>query len=216
MTTTQPTSPADAVRGLILAGEFAPGDRLGEAELAGRIGVSRTPVREALRSLAAEGLVEITPNKGARVVRWSDVDLEQVFELRAQVEGLAARLAARRADLETLAELEAVATEHLAECESDATDLDRVYTLNAAFHAAVIAISGGTTLPSVVGSLVHTVVLYRTLNTFDRAALLRSAHHHLELVAAMRTRDGRWAESVMRSHLYSARASLLGPRTEDR
>lgn len=202
-----------AVRELILSGTYAPGSRLGEAELATTLGVSRTPVREALRHLAAEGLVELVPNKGARVIAWTPAELDQVFELRAQVEGFAARQAAQRIGAEALAELERLATEHAqATRVGHSRDLQRVYELNAAFHAGVVEAAGGTSLQGVIGSLVHTVVLHRTLHTFDDAAMERSSRHHLELVDALRARDPDWAESVMRSHLLAARAELLGPR----
>lgn len=209
-------STVDAVRAMILDGRFAPGARLGEADLAEAVGVSRTPVREALRHLAAEGLVEITPNKGARVVEWTQAELEQVFDLRAEVEGLAARLAAQRASRTQLDDLARIAEAHLRATEARRRDLDLLYRLNSEFHGAVVAAVGGSSFPAVLGSLVHTAVLVRTLHTFDAAAMLRSAHHHVELVAAMRARDPLWAESVMRSHLLSARASLLGPRTDHR
>ena len=207
-------STVDAVRGMILDGRFAPGARLGEADLAEAVGVSRTPVREALRHLAAEGLVEITPNKGARVVEWTQAELEQVFDLRAEVEGLAARLAAQRASASQLDGLARIAAAHLRATEARRRDLDLLYRLNSEFHAGVVSAVGGSSFPAVLGSLVHTAVLVRTLHTFDEAAMLRSAHHHVELVAAMRARDPLWAESVMRSHLLSARASLLGPRAD--
>lgn len=208
-------STVDAVRGMILDGRFAPGARLGEADLAEAVGVSRTPVREALRHLAAEGLVEITPNKGARVVEWTQAELEQVFDLRAEVEGLAARLAAQRASSAQLDGLARIAAAHLLATEAgQGRDLDLLYRLNSEFHGAVVSAVGGSSFPAVLGSLVHTAVLVRTLHTFDEAAMLRSAHHHVELVAAMRARDPLWAESVMRSHLLSARASLLGPRAD--
>lgn len=204
----------DGVRQLILSGQYVTGDRLGEVELAATLGVSRTPVREALRLLASEGLVEITPNKGARVVEWSPAELEEIFALRAQVEGLAARRAAERVSAEALDELERLAVQH-----ADATragpdrDLDRVYELNGRFHSGIVqAAGGGASLTSVVGGLVHSVVLHRTLHTFDDAAMERSSRHHLEIVTAMRNRDPEWAECVMRSHLLAARAELLGPR----
>jgi DNA-binding GntR family transcriptional regulator len=204
----------DRVRGLILGGTYATGDRLGEVELAAALGVSRTPIREALRLLASEGLVELTPNKGARVVAWSATELEEIFALRAQVEGLAARRAAERVTPEELDQLERLAMEHSrATAAGPERDLDRVYELNGLFHAGVVrAAGGGASLAGVVGSLVHSVVLYRTLHTFGDAAMERSSRHHLEVVTALRNRDPEWAECVMRSHLLAARAELLGPR----
>ncbi len=212
--TTETESVVDGVRRLILSGQYASGDRLGEVELAATLGVSRTPVREALRLLAAEGLVEITPNKGARVIAWSPAELEEIFVLRAQVEGLAARRAAERITAEALDELEELA---LAHAEATAVrgdrDLDRIYELNGLYHAGVVqAAGGGASLTGVVSSLVHSVVLHRTLHTFDDVAMERSSRHHIEIVTAMRNRDPEWAECVMRSHLLAARAALLGPR----
>jgi DNA-binding GntR family transcriptional regulator len=204
---------ADAVRDLILGGFYAPGARLGEVELAASLGVSRTPVREALRQLAAEGLVDLTPHKGARVVAWTEAELEQVFDLRAEVEGLAARRAAERATAAELDDLEKIAREHArASRAGRGRDLDRLYELNGEFHARVVTAAGGASLRTVLGSLVHTAVLFRTLHTYDDDSMQRSSNHHLELVDAMRARDPQWAECVMRAHLFAARASLLGPR----
>lgn len=207
-------SVADALRALILSGQYAAGARLGEVELAAVLGVSRTPVREALRLLASEGLVELTPHKGARVMSWSAAELEEVFALRAQVEGLAARRAAERVTAGELAELERIALAHAAATAAGpARDLDQVYALNSDFHAGIVrAAGGGTSLTTVVGSLVHSAVLHRTLHTFDDVAMARSSRHHLEIVAALRNRDPDWAECVMRGHLLAARAALLGPR----
>lgn len=213
MDATRPPTTVDSVRGLILRGEYAPGERLGEVELAQLLGVSRTPVREALRRLSAEGLVDITPNKGARVVDHTAEDLEHVFLLRAQVEGLGARLAAGRISDAALDELQASAEQMAAHAmPGPDQDLELVYGLNARFHALVVAATGSNVLPTVVDGLVHTGAVLRTLHGFDDDAMRRSTQHHLEIVAALRAHDGLWAESVMRSHLMSARASLLGPR----
>lgn len=211
---TETESVVDGVRRLVLSGHYASGDRLGEVELAATLGVSRTPVREALRLLTAQGLVEITPNKGARVVAWSLAELEEIFALRAQVEGLAARRATERVTPEELDELERLAVEHAtATGAGPGCDVEQVYELNALFHGRIVqAAGGGTSLTSVVSSLVHSVVLHRTLHTFDDMAMKRSSRHHIEIVAAMRNRDPEWAECVMRGHLLAARAALLGPR----
>jgi DNA-binding GntR family transcriptional regulator len=208
----QAVSVVEAIRQLIVHRVYGPGDKLGEAEIAERLGVSRTPVREALRRLDADGLVELVPHKGARVVAFSDAELEHIFALRAQVEGTAARRAAGVITADELDHLQALAEEIAAlALPGPAQDLDRVYELNAAFHAGLAAATGSTTLQTTIASLFHTVAALRTLSGFDEAAVRRSVNHHLEIVAALRARDGRWAESVMRSHLYSARASILGP-----
>jgi len=207
-------STVDDLRGLILGGHYAPGDRLGEVELAEALGVSRTPVRDALRRLQAEGLVEITVNKGARVVTYPRAELETIFELRARIEGLAVRQAAAVAterDADRLHDLAADLAEHAARHEFDA-----VYRLNADFHQALVELGGSQVLAQSISSLVHSPVLLRTYGAFDAEAMRRSVNHHLEIVAAVRAGDPDWAEAVMRAHLFSARASLLGRRTDPR
>ena len=202
-----------SLRSRILSGELAPGDRLGEVELAEVMGMSRTPVREALRRLSSQGLVDVEQHKGARVTDWSDRELEQVFVLRAQLEGLACAGAARQATDDEIEELAGIAEElgrHALPVETQ--DLAKVTELNSAFHAGLLRIAGSSTLATALSGLVHRTVLSRTQHSFDEAAMRRSVSHHLEIVAALRARDADWAQSVMHSHLYSARASLLGPR----
>ncbi len=206
----------DALRGMILAGDLAPGERLAEVELAEVLAMSRTPVREALRRLSAQGLVEVERHKGARVIAWSDRELDQVFVLRARLEGLAAATAARLATAADVEELDRLAHELAGHALPVGTqDLAKVTELNSAFHAALLRIAGSSTLSAALAGPVHRTVLSRTYHCFDEAAMRRSVAHHLEIVAAVRARDPDWAESVMRSHLLSARASLLGPRGPD-
>ncbi len=203
-----------SLRDLILGGDLAPGERLGEVELADSLGMSRTPVREALRRLSSQGLVEVTSNKGARVTAWSKRELDQVFVLRAHLEGLAAAATARLATDVQIERLDLLAVEMAAAAlPLDRRDLARVTELNAAFHALLLEVAGTTTLASALSSLIHASVLNRTQHSFDEPAMRRSVQHHLEIVAAVRARDPEWAESVMHSHLLSARASLLGPRS---
>jgi len=205
----------DVLRADILSGRHAAGQRLGEVELAGELGTSRTPVREALRRLGAEGLVELTANRGARVVEPTAADLDTVFVLRAHAEGVAARAAALTASTEDVAELERLARAVASAARPGAgapPDLDAVYRYNREFHDLLLRLAGSASLSAVVGGLVYSTILIRTYRAFDADAMHRSVEHHLELVAAVHAGDPDWAESVMRSHLYSARAALLGPR----
>ncbi|GIH80836.1 GntR family transcriptional regulator [Planobispora longispora] len=206
-------SVVDDLRDLILRGRYAPGARLGEVELAETLGVSRTPVREALRRLQAEGLVEVVANRGARVAEHPAGDLETVFELRARIEGLAARQAAAVATAEDADRLHGIAValrEH-----AERHDLDAVYRLNADFHQGLVRLGGSAVLAQSLSALIHSPVLLRTYGSFDAEAMRRSADHHIEIAAAVRAGDPDWAEAVMRAHLFSARASLLGPRRRD-
>lgn len=205
----------DVLRADILRGRHRPGRRLGEVGIARELGMSRTPVREALRRLAADGLVELSANRGARVVEHDAADLDAVFVLRAHAEGIAARTAASTATEEDVEELQrlAVAVADAARPEGGREpDLAAVYQLNRQFHDLLLQLAGSASLASVVGSLVHSTILMRTYQAFDDGAMHRSVEHHLELVAAVRARDPDWAECVMRSHLFSARAALMGDR----
>jgi DNA-binding GntR family transcriptional regulator len=207
----------EALRADILRGRHRPGLRLGEVGLARELGMSRTPVREALRRLAADGLVELTANRGARVVEPAADDLDTVFVLRAHAEGLAARAAALSATDEDVEQLQRLALAVAAAARPEGggpPDLDAVYVHNRAFHDLMLELSRSASLAQVIAGLVHSTVLMRTYRAFDEDAMHRSVAHHLELVAAVRAHDPDWAESVMRSHLFSARAALLGGRVD--
>jgi DNA-binding GntR family transcriptional regulator len=201
------------LREAILGGEFAAGVRLGEVELAERLGVSRTPVREALSRLAVEGLVDLSPPRGARVATWTAEDLGGVFEVRLALEPLATARAAARADAEDLAELDRLAhAMDLAGAPGPEQDLDELVELNRAFHARLVAVSDQATLATALAGVVHAPVVLRNFHAYDAGSLARSLAHHHEVVAALRARDPDWAASVMRSHIGNARAALLGPR----
>jgi DNA-binding GntR family transcriptional regulator len=201
------------LRSGILDGRYPPGERLGEIEVAAEIGLSRTPVREALRRLGSEGLVDVLPNRGARVRTWTVDDLEQTYELRAVLEGLGARRAAARISAEQLAELDRLADEMVG-CDPSlgrrpAGEFDDLAMLNARFHAVIVEASGSDRLAATLAGLIQLPLVMRTYRRYTPAALARSHAHHRELVDALAARDGVWAESVMRSHVLAARTVLL-------
>lgn len=202
-----------SVRGRILEGAYSEGARLGEMELAEALGVSRTPVREALRRLESEGLVETLPNRGARVRTWSPAELDGIFDLRALLEGHAAALAAPRisdADLNALADL--VAGMEAATADAEAPDYDVITELNGRFHGAVVAAAGNPLLPEIARSLVHVPIVVRTFRQYTPDRLRQSMRQHRDLLDALTAHDPAWAEAVMRTHILSARPVLLGPR----
>ncbi len=201
---------AGAVRELILHGEFAAGARLGEAELAERLGVSRTPVREALTRLAAEGLVEIVPNRGARVSSWTVDELEEVFDLRAALEPRLTALAVPHASVEDVDELEVLAEEMLAVGSPGlAQDLDAIVPLNRAFHERLVALADHPAMAGALAGAIHAPIVLRNFHAYDDAALRRSLGHHLEIVAAVRVGDATWAQAVMTAHIHNARAVMV-------
>jgi DNA-binding GntR family transcriptional regulator len=202
-----------ALRDAILRGELAAGAHLGEVELAERLGVSRTPVREALARLAAEGLVETHAHRGARVVSFSAEDLDGIFDVRLALEPRATGRAATRVTAADLDALEDLAGRMLAVGTPGAgQDLDALVPLNRDFHARLLDVAGAPALSAALGNVVHTPVVLRTFHTYDAASLARSLAHHAEIVAALRAGDADWASSVMRSHIGNARAVMVGPR----
>jgi DNA-binding GntR family transcriptional regulator len=200
----------DALRELILRGDFAAGVRLGEVELAERLGVSRTPVREALTRLAAEGLVEITPNRGAKVTSWTVGELEAVFELRAALEPRLTGLAVPRAAPADADALDELAAEMVTVgAPGPRQDLDALVPLNRAFHGRLVALADHPAMASALAGAVHAPIVLRNFHTYDEASLRRSLAHHTEIVAALRAGDPAWAAAVMTAHIHNARAVMV-------
>ncbi|OLT24710.1 hypothetical protein BJF79_13225 [Actinomadura sp. CNU-125] len=203
-----------AVRRMILSGDAAAGSRLGESELAETLGLSRTPVREALQRLGSDGLVEVLPHRGARVVEWTAADLAEIFELRTLLEPYAAARAARIGqDEPVLADLRARCD--AMEAAADARDLGELARLNSAFHAALIDASRNRRLPGMLTSVMHAPLIVGTFRRYDRTELDRSMNHHRELVAAIAAGDPDWAEAVMRAHIRAAAANLSRKDDDD-
>ena len=201
-----------ALRADILDGARPAGTRLPEDTLADELGVSRTPVREALQRLGTEGLVEHLPHRGARVSGWTTEDLQETFELRALLEGLGARRAAARATAADVTGLRELCTRmERAIAPGRPRDLDALTTHNSAFHAELLRVSASGRLAAMVAGVVHVPLVMRTFHQYSDHALARSQHHHRELCDALAHGDGEWAESVMRSHVLAARTFLVSP-----
>ena len=198
------------LRDLIMGGELTPGARLGEVELAERLGVSRTPVREALSRLAAEGLVEITPNRGARVVTWTVAELEGVFDLRSVLEPQLTAHAVPNATPADVDELDDLARRmHEVGTPGPGQDLDALVPLNRAFHDRLVALAAHPALAAALAAAIHPPIVRRNFLTYDEASLRRSLAHHVEIVAAIRAGDRAWAQAVMTAHIHNARAVMV-------
>ncbi len=194
------------IRQGILDGAHGPASRLREEDLAAGIGVSRTPVREALRRLGAEGLVEFTPNRGVRVVAWSERDLQEIFELRALLEGYGARLAAGRATAPALRGLTVLAERMEEAVRGHAPDrLERVAEINNRFHQGVLAAAASDRLVAILGHVVQVPLVRHTFRRYAPRELERSLSQHREILEALRQGDPEWAASAMRSHILGAR-----------
>jgi len=200
-----------AIREGILAGTYPAGSHLKAEDLAVAIGVSRTPVRESLRRLHAEGLVDFVANRGAYVLSWDKSDVEEVFGLRLVLESFGAELAAERRSPEQLAQLRRLADRMTAAArERPPHYLETIAELNTEFHKLVHAASGIKRLPPILMSVIQIPLTMRTFNRYSDEDLERSMAHHREIVAAFEVRDSRWAGAVMRSHIEAAHHVFLG------
>ncbi len=210
MATTSSERVVASVREMILDGRLVAGARLGEVELADRLGVSRTPVREALTRLGAEGLVELTPNRGARVATWTRAEIEGIFELRSALEPRLTALAVGAASDADIEELEDLARRMLdVGLPGRSQDLDALVPLNRAFHGRLVQLADHAALANALAAAVQTPLQLRNFHTYDDASMRRSLAHHVEIVDAVRAGDPTWAQAVMTAHIHNARAVMV-------
>jgi DNA-binding GntR family transcriptional regulator len=204
------------VRDGILRGAYRAGSRLTEQELAQAAGVSRTPVREALRRLHAEGLVNFEPNHGAVVAMFELEDAEEIFELRALLEPISARRAAERATQETVEALHVLAQKQKQEStRRRAGYLIRIGNLNDRFHRLIQTAAESPRLAKTLAGLTEAPLILSTFAQYSPSELQRSAEQHLELVQAIEAHDPMWAQSVMHAHILAGRNTYLRGRSRD-
>lgn len=187
------------------AGALAPGARLLESEIAQRLGISRTPVREAIRRLEAEGLVVHMPRTGAAVRRLDPAEISELYEMRGVLEGAAARLAARTASEVDIAELAAIN----AEMGAAFADLRVLYDLNRQFHAALVNAARNRFLARSVEGLRTTLLILGPSTMEDGSRAAEAVAEHDEVLAAVRARDETAAEAAMRRHIAAAHGVRL-------
>ena len=198
----------ESVQEGIAAGELPAGSWLREPVVAARLGISRTPVREALRMLAAEGAVELVHNRGARVVRWSAEDIDEVYRLRGLLEGHGAALAARSATPEQV--------DHVRSCQRryeealrEGPDSPRSAACNDDFHAAVMTAAGSPRLAALLGTISSAPLVARALRQYGEDDRRRSVLQHRDILLALTRRDEDLAEAAMRSHILAARYAAV-------
>ena len=193
-----------AIRGMILSGQLAPGAQLSEEALAETCGVSRTPVRDALRRLESELFIRRSESQRSFVAEWSLNDLEDAFELRAMLEGLAARRAAARINPLQLEQLRSHNRRICEAISSEEPDVARFLEHNRIFHSIILDAAGSPRLTSMLGLLIEQPVVWRTAQNYGRDNLQRSHHEHEELLAAFARSDGVWATAIMTAHIRRA------------
>ena len=197
---------AGQLRERIFAGELAPGMFLDEVRLAQELSISRTPLREALKVLTAEGLVRHEPRRGCFVNEVTEQDLDEIFPVIALLEGRCAFEAAQKAtdaDLQLLEDLHQKLARH-----ARGKRINEYYETNFAIHEMIIALAGNRWLAGVIGDLRKIVKLARLQQLHAPGRLDQSLAEHLAVFAALKARDAEGAEAAMRTHLQRQRGAL--------
>ncbi|ARP90689.1 GntR family transcriptional regulator [Bordetella genomosp. 9] len=201
------------LRRRLMSGAFLPGQRLREEHIASELAVSRTPVRNAIERLAAEGLVKRDGRRGTVVLGWSDRDINDAFELRLLLEPYAARAAAARASAAQIDALEELNTQMLRAIESEDPDrVDKVQYYNNRFHHALIEAAQSARVRAVVDDLLDLPIIIGSFYFYSREDMLRSVEHHRQIIAALRACDPACAEAAMRLHLAATHLLFRGQR----
>jgi DNA-binding GntR family transcriptional regulator len=198
---------ADRLRRLIYAGELAPGASIDELALAGDFGISRTPLREALKVLHAEGLVRLTPRRGSFVAgELTPADLDELFPVMALLEGRCAFEAVKKATPADVKRLDAL---HLRlEKVASKGDVAAYYENNYAFHEAIQELAANPWLSRIVSELRRFLKLLRGRQLRVPGRLEASLEEHRQIMRALRRGDAARAERIMRDHLMAQRAAL--------
>jgi DNA-binding GntR family transcriptional regulator len=197
---------SELIRDAIVEGRLEPGRRLKEDELARELGISRTPIREALLMLQAEDLVVATPNRGAVVRAQDAAELEDLYDLRALLEGHAARRAAERVTAEQIEELRASCVRFADVTDGDLSELVRE---NLFFHHAILDIAGSARLASMVGKVIRLPLVYNSYRWYSPVQTRISVSYHRRIVDAFAAGDADAAEQIMREHVLEARDVLV-------
>ncbi|MEW9078887.1 GntR family transcriptional regulator [Terrisporobacter glycolicus] len=190
------------LRTAILEGNLKAGQRLMEVQLAEQLGVSRTPIREAIRKLELEGLVVMLPRKGAYVANMSFKDLIDVLEIRASLEGLAASLASERLRDEDIVELERVAKEF--EKSVRETDIDNVLKKDVEFHEKIFLMANNKKLYHLITSLWEQVHRFRVTYVSNYEASLSLVDEHNRILEAIKSGDSELAKKYATEHIELA------------
>ncbi len=206
----------EVIREAIIDGRLPPGQRLKEEELARELGISRTPVREALLLLESEGLVESIPRRGATVRSYAVSDLDDVYQLRALLEGHAARRAAARISPADVTRLEKSCDRFdRLRAEDDLLDLVKE---NLLFHSVVHEAAASDRLAALIRKVIEIPLVYKSFYWYSPEQKVISQHYHRQLARALKLGDGERAELIMKEHVLEARDFLLaqiGHRGED-
>lgn len=197
----------NTLREAIIVGELRPGERLMEVQLAEKMGVSRTPVREAIRKLELEGLVSMLPRKGAHVAELSVKDIIDVLEVRASLDGLASALSASRITDEELKELRHIYNQFLSYSEKD--NLQGIIKKDVEFHEVIYRSSRNEKLIQISNNLREQVQRFRVIYLKDSSSSKDVAREHQDILDAIAARDPDAAQRVAQKHIRSQQDTII-------
>ena len=189
----------NTLREAILKGEFTPGERLMELQLASKLGVSRTPIREAIRMLEQEGLAVTVPRRGAEVARMTEKDMEDVLQIRAALDELAVQLATEQITDEQFDALEQARQNFENSLKSD--DVKEIAQADVAFHDAIYNATGNAKLVSMLNNLREQMYRYRVEYLKDETIYPRLLKEHKDIAESLRRKDKSRASETMREHV---------------
>ncbi len=197
----------DAIRSAIMNGTLQPRERLMEIQLAEELGVSRTPIREALRKLELEGFIVMVPRKGAYVSDLSFKDIADVFEIRAALEGLAAGLAAERITEDELERMERLLVEKQEAILQD--DIDKLVEVDTKFHELMYQSSRNVRLSTIISNLREQIQRFRLTSLSYPGRNKLSLEEHKKIVEAIQARDYQSARQLAQEHIENAENVLI-------
>ncbi|PKM77505.1 MAG: GntR family transcriptional regulator [Firmicutes bacterium HGW-Firmicutes-15] len=197
----------DAIRSAIMSGILQPRERLMEIQMAEELGVSRTPIREALRKLELEGFIVMVPRKGAYVSDLSFKDIADVFEIRAALEGLAAGLAADRITEEELEDMERLLVEKREAITQN--DIGKLVEVDTKFHELMYKASRNERLSSIISNLREQIQRFRLTSLSFPGRNKESLDEHKKIVEAIQSRDIQIARHVAQEHIENAENVLI-------
>lgn len=204
----------ETLREAIIKGTLKPGERMMEIQMAEELGVSRTPVREAIRKLELDGFVVMIPRKGAYVAGISMKDIADVFEIRTALEGLAAGLAAERATDEELEHLERLLVK-IAEC-IEANDFKTLIALDTEFHDTLYKACRNERLIKIVSNLMEQIQRFRTTSLASPGRSKFALEEHKKIVEAVSDRNTELARALASEHIENAENSMLDTLKENK
>jgi DNA-binding GntR family transcriptional regulator len=205
---------AETLREAIVNGTLNPGERLMEIQLAEELGVSRTPVREAIRKLELEGFVVMIPRRGTYVADLSIKDINEVFEIRTALDVLAAGLAVERITEDELEQLERLLVEIGELIETD--DTDRIVEADSQFHDVLYRASRNDRLVGIINNLREQFTRFRSISIQYPGRMVKSVEEHRRLVEAIASRDTELAQQIAREHMENSEQTLLQDLNERR